>query len=159
MERADVIILGGGLVGLTLALALDKHGLTSIVVDPADPATQIAPSYDGRATAVSSSSWRMLEAIGVGGAAARRHLPDPRDPGQRRAEARRHRCSIPRTTTIRSASCSRTGCSARRLRDCALAAERIDAPDALASPPTVVRDGDGVRVTLADGRTGRRAAA
>src|ERR1700754_4109275 len=65
MERADVIILGGGLVGLTLALALDKHGLASIVVDPADPATQIAPSYDGRATAVSSSSWRMLEAIGV----------------------------------------------------------------------------------------------
>ena len=38
MERADVIILGGGLVGATLALALDAHGLTSIVVDPADPA-------------------------------------------------------------------------------------------------------------------------
>src|ERR1041384_161281 len=65
MERADVIILGGGLVGLSLALALDRHGLASIVVDPADPETQIAPSYDGRATAVSSSSWRMLEAIGV----------------------------------------------------------------------------------------------
>ena len=67
MERADVIILGGGLVGLSLALALDRHGLASIVVDPADPETQIAPAYDGRATAVSSSSWRMLEAIGVAG--------------------------------------------------------------------------------------------
>ena len=65
MERADVIILGGGLVGLSLALALDRHGLGTIVVDPADPETQIAPTYDGRATAVSSSSWRMLEAIGV----------------------------------------------------------------------------------------------
>ena len=43
MERADVIILGGGLVGLTLAIALDRHGLSSIVVDPADPRTQIAP--------------------------------------------------------------------------------------------------------------------
>ena len=52
MERADVIILGGGLVGLSLALALDRHGLAAIVVDPADPATQIAPAYDGRATAV-----------------------------------------------------------------------------------------------------------
>ena len=33
MDRADVIILGGGLVGLTLAVALDRHGLSSIVVD------------------------------------------------------------------------------------------------------------------------------
>ncbi|HEX9954629.1 MAG TPA: UbiH/UbiF/VisC/COQ6 family ubiquinone biosynthesis hydroxylase [Allosphingosinicella sp.] len=66
MERADVIILGGGLVGLTLAIALDRHGLSSIVIDRADPETQIAPAYDGRATAVASASWRMLEAIGVG---------------------------------------------------------------------------------------------
>ena len=66
MERADVIILGGGIVGLTLAVALERHGLSAIVVDPADPATQAAPQYDGRATAVSSSSWRMLQAIGVG---------------------------------------------------------------------------------------------
>jgi 2-octaprenyl-6-methoxyphenol hydroxylase len=66
MERADVIILGGGLVGLTLAVALDKHGLSSIVVDPVDPEKTITPQYDGRATAVSSSSWRMLETIGVG---------------------------------------------------------------------------------------------
>ena len=65
MERADVIILGGGLVGLTLAIALDRHGISSIVVDPADPEAQLAPAYDGRATAVASASYRMLEAIGV----------------------------------------------------------------------------------------------
>jgi 2-octaprenyl-6-methoxyphenol hydroxylase len=65
MDRADVIILGGGLVGLTLALALDRHGLSSIIVDPLDPKTVAAPGYDGRATAVSSSSFRMLQAIGV----------------------------------------------------------------------------------------------
>jgi len=65
MTQADVIILGGGLVGLTLAIALDRHGLISIVVDPGDPEKQVAPSYDGRATAISSSSWRMLETIGV----------------------------------------------------------------------------------------------
>ncbi len=65
MERADVIILGGGLIGLTVAIALDKHGLSSIVVDPVNPETTITPQYDGRATAVSSSSWRMLEAIGI----------------------------------------------------------------------------------------------
>jgi 2-octaprenyl-6-methoxyphenol hydroxylase len=66
MERADVIILGGGLVGLTLAIALDRYGLSSIVIDPADPEKTLAPAFDGRATAVSSSSWRMLQAIGVG---------------------------------------------------------------------------------------------
>src|SRR4028119_380878 len=75
MERADVIILGGGLVGLTLALALDRHGLASLVVDPADPETQLTPQYDGRATAVASSSWRMLEAIGVGEALEGRGCP------------------------------------------------------------------------------------
>ena len=66
MDRADVIILGGGLIGLTLAVALDRHGLSTIVVDPADPSAQLTPQYDGRATAVASASWRMLEAIGVG---------------------------------------------------------------------------------------------
>jgi 2-octaprenyl-6-methoxyphenol hydroxylase len=66
MERGDVLILGGGLVGLTLAVALERHGVTSIVVDAAEPSSQIAPAFDGRANAVSSSSWRLLEAIGVG---------------------------------------------------------------------------------------------
>ena len=64
--QSDVIILGGGLVGLTLALALDGHGLSSIVVDPAEPATVLARGFDGRASAVASASWRMLQAIGVG---------------------------------------------------------------------------------------------
>src|SRR3569623_2013058 len=67
MERSDVIILGGGLIGLTLAVALDRHGLSSIVVDPADPAAIAAPAFDGRATAIASASWRMLDAIGVAG--------------------------------------------------------------------------------------------
>ena len=75
MEQADVIILGGGLVGLTLGIALDAHGLTSIIVDPADPATLTAPRFDGRASAVASASWRMLEAIGVGQALAGKGSP------------------------------------------------------------------------------------
>jgi len=62
----DVIILGGGLVGATLALALDVHGVSSTVIDPADPAVTLAPGFDGRASAVASASHRMLDAIGVG---------------------------------------------------------------------------------------------
>ncbi|GGB23363.1 2-octaprenyl-3-methyl-6-methoxy-1,4-benzoquinol hydroxylase [Sphingomonas metalli] len=63
---ADVVILGGGLVGTTLALALDAHGLSAVVVDPADPAVTLAPGFDGRASAIASASGRMLEAIGLG---------------------------------------------------------------------------------------------
>lgn len=63
----DVIILGGGLVGATLALALDVHGVTSTVIDPADPAVVLAPGFDGRASAIASATGRMLDAIGIGG--------------------------------------------------------------------------------------------
>jgi 2-octaprenyl-6-methoxyphenol hydroxylase len=65
MDRADVIIFGGGLVGLALASALDSCGLSAIVVDPADPGERKGAAFDGRTSAVSSSSMRMLETIGV----------------------------------------------------------------------------------------------
>ena len=65
MDRADVIIFGGGLVGLALAAALDASGLSAILVDPADPETRTRAAFDGRTSAVSSSSMRMLETIGV----------------------------------------------------------------------------------------------
>lgn len=60
-----MIILGGGLVGLALAAALDSSGLGAIIVDPADPDQRLDAAFDGRTSAVSSSSMRMLEAIGV----------------------------------------------------------------------------------------------
>src|SRR3954454_12511655 len=72
MDRADVIIFGGGLVGLALAAALDSSGVSAIVVDPADPDLRKDAAFDGRTSAVSSSSMRMLEAIGVAA-----HLPEP----------------------------------------------------------------------------------
>jgi 2-octaprenyl-6-methoxyphenol hydroxylase len=65
MDRADAIIFGGGLVGLALAAALDAGGLSAIVVDPADPDQRLDAAFDGRTSAVSSSSMRMLRTIGV----------------------------------------------------------------------------------------------
>src|SRR5690349_13615705 len=65
MDRADVIIFGGGLVGLALASALDSSGVSAILVDPADPTPRGEASFDGRTSAVSSSSMRMLRTIGV----------------------------------------------------------------------------------------------
>jgi 2-octaprenyl-6-methoxyphenol hydroxylase len=75
MERTDVIILGGGLVGLTLAAALDSSGLSALVIDPADPGQRISAAFDGRTSAVSSSSMRMLETIGVTGSLAAAGCP------------------------------------------------------------------------------------
>ncbi|WP_188053287.1 UbiH/UbiF/VisC/COQ6 family ubiquinone biosynthesis hydroxylase [Sphingosinithalassobacter sp. CS137] len=66
MDRADVLILGGGLVGSALAVALDAHGLTAIVIDIADPEVILAAEHDGRASAIASAPHRMLDAIGVG---------------------------------------------------------------------------------------------
>lgn len=65
MERRDCIIVGGGLVGLTLALALDRHGLRSHVVDAQAMSDTLAPDFDGRASAIASASARMLRAIGL----------------------------------------------------------------------------------------------
>jgi len=65
MQRFDVVISGGGLVGLTLAIALSGHGVRCAVIDPADPVTTGAVGFDGRVSAISSTSWAMLEAIGV----------------------------------------------------------------------------------------------
>ncbi|MBL0001884.1 MAG: FAD-dependent monooxygenase [Sphingomonadales bacterium] len=65
MDSHDVIILGGGLVGLTLAIALERHGLTAAVVDPLDPEKALAAGFDGRASAIASASWRMLDALGI----------------------------------------------------------------------------------------------
>ncbi|HTH28043.1 MAG TPA: FAD-dependent monooxygenase, partial [Sphingobium sp.] len=48
MQRFDVIISGGGLVGLTLGIALSRHGVRCAVIDPADPAGVLAPGFDGR---------------------------------------------------------------------------------------------------------------
>ncbi|AUW59311.1 ubiquinone biosynthesis protein UbiH [Sphingobium sp. SCG-1] len=66
MQRFDVIILGGGLVGLTQGIALSAHGVSCAVVDPADPHAAIAPGFDGRVSAIASATWKMLQTIGVG---------------------------------------------------------------------------------------------
>ena len=64
MEQ-DVIIVGGGLNGPALALALAQGGLRVTVVDarPADLRAEVG--FDGRAYALAIASRRLLEVIGV----------------------------------------------------------------------------------------------
>ncbi|MBA4082740.1 MAG: ubiquinone biosynthesis protein UbiH, partial [Erythrobacter sp.] len=64
-EPRDLVILGGGLVGMTLALAAAKKGLSSHVIDRADPAELTAEGFDDRATAISTASWHLFANIGI----------------------------------------------------------------------------------------------
>ncbi len=74
-KHSDIIIIGGGLIGLAQALALAAHGITSHVIDRADPKTMLAPDFDGRASAISSASMKMFEALGLGEALAGKGCP------------------------------------------------------------------------------------
>jgi 2-octaprenyl-6-methoxyphenol hydroxylase len=65
MERYDVIILGSGLVGLTLGIALESAGLTVATIDAMPPEAALDAGFDGRASAIASASWRMLDTLGV----------------------------------------------------------------------------------------------
>jgi 2-octaprenyl-6-methoxyphenol hydroxylase len=64
-EKRDLLILGGGLVGMTLALAAARKGMTSHVVDMADPASLTEENFDGRASAISTASWNLFTNIGL----------------------------------------------------------------------------------------------
>jgi 2-octaprenyl-6-methoxyphenol hydroxylase len=66
-DKRDLLILGGGLVGMALALAAAKKGLSSHVVDRADPAELTAEGFDGRASAISTASWNLFANIGIAG--------------------------------------------------------------------------------------------
>jgi 2-octaprenyl-6-methoxyphenol hydroxylase len=63
---ADVIIAGAGMAGATLGLALASAGLTAILVDPAPFDAQLAPTFDGRSSAIAYSSFRQWRALGAG---------------------------------------------------------------------------------------------
>jgi 2-octaprenyl-6-methoxyphenol hydroxylase len=64
-RETDIVVGGGGMVGLTLALALAQGGLRVIVADPAPVSAMLDAKFDGRVSALSYSSVRMLEALGV----------------------------------------------------------------------------------------------
>lgn len=61
----DALIVGGGMVGLTLAAALGGAGLTVVLVDREAPARQSAAAFDGRTSAIAFGSQRGLVALGL----------------------------------------------------------------------------------------------
>lgn len=61
----DIVIAGGGMVGSSLALALAPLGLRIAIVEPVPRAAKAQPSFDDRSTALSRSTQRMFEAMGL----------------------------------------------------------------------------------------------
>jgi 2-octaprenyl-6-methoxyphenol hydroxylase len=62
---SEVLIVGGGLNGPMLALALAQAGIRSIVLDAETLAARAEPGFDGRAYALALGSRRMLAALGL----------------------------------------------------------------------------------------------
>jgi 2-octaprenyl-6-methoxyphenol hydroxylase len=65
LRQVDILISGGGMVGLPLGLALAQGGFKVLVVDAAPPAKVLEPKFDGRVSALAYASVRMLKALGV----------------------------------------------------------------------------------------------
>jgi 2-octaprenyl-6-methoxyphenol hydroxylase len=62
---ADVLIVGGGLNGPALALALAQTGLSSIVIDALPEDVRSGAGFDGRSYALALASVRMMRALGL----------------------------------------------------------------------------------------------
>lgn len=62
---SDIAIVGGGLNGTAMALALVRSGLSVTLIDAASLPTRAAPDFDGRSYALALTSKRMLAALGL----------------------------------------------------------------------------------------------
>ena len=61
----DVIIVGGGLTGITLALALDQSGVRTAIIDQNTPLVKPNHSFNGRSYAIAAASQKMLNVLGL----------------------------------------------------------------------------------------------
>ena len=76
MSRVQLAIIGGGLVGASLALALQAgaraRGWRIVLVEPFAPGDAWQPSYDARSSALSYGSRQIFERLGLWSALAER---------------------------------------------------------------------------------------
>ncbi|HEY6453296.1 MAG TPA: 2-octaprenyl-6-methoxyphenyl hydroxylase [Steroidobacteraceae bacterium] len=62
-HRCDVAIVGGGMVGASLALALQHTPLRVLVIEAVEPGGAHQPSFDDRTTALGNGARRILETL------------------------------------------------------------------------------------------------
>jgi 2-octaprenyl-6-methoxyphenol hydroxylase len=70
LEQFDIAVIGGGMVGASLALAAAAAGRRIVLIEGVAPDSAAQPSFDERTTALGNASRRILEALGVWGSLA-----------------------------------------------------------------------------------------
>ncbi len=63
--EVDVAIVGGGMVGASLALALRDLAIRVVLIEGVAPTSTTQPSFDDRTTALGNASRRIFESLGV----------------------------------------------------------------------------------------------
>ena len=64
-RELDVAVIGGGLVGASLALGLSGTGVRVLLVESVAPDSAAQPSFDERTTALGNASRRIFQGLGV----------------------------------------------------------------------------------------------
>jgi len=65
LREFDVAIVGGGLVGASLALALAGTAVRALLIESVAPDSSTQPSFDERTTALGNASRRIFQGLGV----------------------------------------------------------------------------------------------
>jgi 2-octaprenyl-6-methoxyphenol hydroxylase len=65
LTEVDVAIIGGGMVGASLAVALAGSGVSTLLVEGTTPGSSTQPSFDDRTTALGNASRRIFQSLGV----------------------------------------------------------------------------------------------
>ena len=65
MKQWDVVIVGGGMVGASFALALRTTKLRTLLIEGVSPESAAQPSFDERTTALGNGSRQIFESLGV----------------------------------------------------------------------------------------------
>jgi len=64
-DRKEVVIIGGGPIGLTLGIALGKAGIATAVIERDAPSKMRDATFDGRTSAIAGASRRVLEGLDI----------------------------------------------------------------------------------------------
>lgn len=65
IERCDIAVVGGGMNGLTSALALAQAGFSVVLIEREAPALTMADGFDGRVSSIAWGSRLVLDALGA----------------------------------------------------------------------------------------------
>jgi 2-octaprenyl-6-methoxyphenol hydroxylase len=75
IKNYDVVINGGGMVGMSLAIALARNRLRVVLIEKTLLSEQLEPMFDGRVSAIALGSKNILQGIGAWAAMAPQAQP------------------------------------------------------------------------------------